>query len=699
MSYFWRQFILILVFSLAGAGGLAWFFQALLQVTPPAMAPLAALFGVFALGSLLVDFYVLKKIFSPVQTWLNSEAQPGSPAVVEQGLDALLLFPYRAALCFLLVWFAGCELAFLSAAITRNLLSWNDFIFLNLAAVMIASLLIPSFFYFSKLVLGPLRQRLQNQATNVSFEKTAAIFGIRAKMIAATLAIAVFGVMLGGLGSFLIGRKILTAATSAQVSDTLAAVGRFLPAGSDVQGADRLEPKLTGLRIGQGGAVYLIDKQTAQIIHNPGNFSREVLRGRKPPGRDHLLLVSEHLHPRYSIGAVYPVAGLKDFAREYLHVLALTVAITLVLAALLAFLFSAEIMRSLRSIIPPVKEIAAGDLTARVQLLSEDEIGAIANLMNLMKKALHTLMVKINATAQTVLGLAKDLSQKTGQISASSQQISATSNEVAQAVGQQFTQVEHISDISNKLRVAYSQVAEQSGTAAKASLYAVQTAEAGGQAVQAILEQMRQINRVVQESRQTLQLLHAKSEEIGQVVLLIGKMARNTNTLALNASIEAARAGEGGRGFAVVADEVRKLAEASTTAAQKIEAIVSEIQGETNKAVASITDETREVERGQELANETHEAFDNIIRSVREATSLATAIVASAEEQVNHTEDLSQTLEEVAVLSKESAFSTKEVAALTEQQKTTLSDVSMVAQKMNAISLELAKLIERYKLR
>ena len=84
-------------------------------------------------------------------------------------------------------------------------------------------------------------------------------------------------------------------------------------------------------------------------------------------------------------------------------------------------------------------------------------------------------------------------------------------------------------------------------------------ADEGGKAVGQSIEAMEQIRQ--------------SSHQIGEIIQVIGEIARQTNLLALNAAIEAARAGEHGMGFAVVADEVRKLAERSNQAAREISAL------------------------------------------------------------------------------------------------------------------------------
>ena len=102
-------------------------------------------------------------------------------------------------------------------------------------------------------------------------------------------------------------------------------------------------------------------------------------------------------------------------------------------------------------------------------------------------------------------------------------------------------------------------------------------------------------------------------KEIENILEFITNIAKQTNLLALNAGIEAARAGEAGRGFSVVADEVQKLAEHSQDGVTRISLILSDIQKDTNNAIHNIQNDTKEVQHGLQMVNETSVLFENII--------------------------------------------------------------------------------------
>ena len=143
-------------------------------------------------------------------------------------------------------------------------------------------------------------------------------------------------------------------------------------------------------------------------------------------------------------------------------------------------------------------------------------------------------------------------------------------------------------------------------------------AEAGRQAVTAVMDSMEEINRSVEGATDVIHTLEQRSQDISRIISVITEIARQTNLLALNAAIEAARAGEHGKGFAVVAGEVRKLSEGTNEATQQIVSMISDIQKDTKAVVAKMLVGAQTTAHGMKTAKESGEMFqrieENIIR-------------------------------------------------------------------------------------
>jgi len=176
------------------------------------------------------------------------------------------------------------------------------------------------------------------------------------------------------------------------------------------------------------------------------------------------------------------------------------------------------------------------------------------------------------------------------------------------------------------------EVTERMGGANRLTQKAFNKAEEGGKSIYKSIESLQNIGRTTEKTMEVIQNLGTRSGEIGSIVEVIDEIADQTNLLALNAAIEAARAGDAGRGFAVVADEIRKLAERSMEATKEIASVIKQVQHETGVAIKATGDTYKEGQAGIALAEESRDAFSEIIASARESSEVMQGIAKSAGE-------------------------------------------------------------------
>lgn len=306
-----------------------------------------------------------------------------------------------------------------------------------------------------------------------------------------------------------------------------------------------------------------------------------------------------------------------------------------------------------------LSEIAEGegDLTRRLSVERNDEIGKTSTIFN-------TFMAKL----QTVV---RDVKNSAEKVMATSQQLSAAANELTISSNQQSDATSSMAASLEEVTVSIQQVADNSDRAHEMATEAGGLSGEGHRAVYEAIDEMQKISESVNSSSGAITTLEEKSKQISTVANVIKDIADQTNLLALNAAIEAARAGEQGRGFAVVADEVRKLAERTATATHEITNTIDEIRQSTQSSVSGMEFSVKQVEKGVEMAKHSGVAMENIEMSTNRVKASVDEISSALREQSTAATQLAQDVEVIAqkaerngTLASESAQSANHLADL-----------------------------------
>lgn len=315
----------------------------------------------------------------------------------------------------------------------------------------------------------------------------------------------------------------------------------------------------------------------------------------------------------------------------------------LVLAAVIAaagvailYLVAGQISGPLRMLTKKVDALASsdGDLTSRVEIDRKDEIGRLANALNLFLDKTHII---VKDTASLVSSL-RDSSEISAEIS------SRTNHEIAlqqQAIEQVVTAVTEMSATA-------SEVAGQASRTAELANDATHAVEQGDESVADTEKVVSALSKSMVEACTLMVQLEQSSQSINSIVEVIRNISEQTNLLALNAAIEAARAGEQGRGFAVVADEVRNLASRTQSSTVEIQGIISELTGSTQKAVQAMNQNQIMVENCQKSAADAKAKLDLAISAAAQISDAATQIASAAEEQSVVSEDINENVSNIS---------------------------------------------------
>ncbi len=289
------------------------------------------------------------------------------------------------------------------------------------------------------------------------------------------------------------------------------------------------------------------------------------------------------------------------------------------LAILMVILFFVS-----RSIVVPVKAADAyleelssglsrgeGDLTKRMKISTEDEIGNMAASLNTFVETLEKIIIEVKTGASA--------------FASASTQVASTSSSLSQGTSEQATSVEETSSSLEQMSASISQNSENSGQMEQVASKGARDAEESGRAV-----------------HETVSAMKAITDKVN----IIEEIAYQTNLLALNAAIEAARAGEHGRGFAVVAAEVRKLAERSQAAAKEISGL----------AANSVT-----------VAEHSGKMLDELVPAIKKTSELVQEVAAASSEQASGVSQINKAMGQVDQVTQRNASASEELASTAEE--------------------------------
>lgn len=304
----------------------------------------------------------------------------------------------------------------------------------------------------------------------------------------------------------------------------------------------------------------------------------------------------------------------------------------LIITSILTSIVVSKGIQPLQHVAASLKDVAAGggDLTARLKVESQDEVGEVAAAFNEFMDKLHPLMQDIHRSATTVQTVSQSLNTQTSQASGQMQDHCLETDKVVTAVTQMSMTAKEVASNTN----ATAQAIEDANSQVTAAQHEVE------QAIEGITELVTEID----STSDAISELSLQTEKITKVLDVIGEIAEQTNLLALNAAIEAARAGEQGRGFAVVADEVRSLASRTQNSTHEIGDMLKQLQNGVSRAVSTMSVSQK---RGVKTAEESaliQQSLSGVHHSIGTIRDMGIQTASAAEEQSAVAEDINQNL-------------------------------------------------------
>ena len=308
------------------------------------------------------------------------------------------------------------------------------------------------------------------------------------------------------------------------------------------------------------------------------------------------------------------------------------------------------IQNSLGNMILSLQDLAKedGDLTARINTKSKDELGDLAYWFNTFMQKLQHVVKDIVNTAIPLSALAKDLHELTEDTNKTIAQQRDAANQAKHAVDDMSASV--VAEVNSAIEAA--NAANQSSEAASQ----------GQQTVISTVQNIQQLAGNVQDASDVITQLEQDANQVGTVLSVIKGIAEQTNLLALNAAIEAARAGEQGRGFAVVADEVRTLASRTQKSTEEIQRTIEQLQSAARLAVQKMQQSTAQADSSVQSANQAGDALQLITQSITQIRRMNQQIADATDDQQKMANDIVSHVDAIFKNTEYSSESTGQIA-------------------------------------
>lgn len=292
---------------------------------------------------------------------------------------------------------------------------------------------------------------------------------------------------------------------------------------------------------------------------------------------------------------------------------------------------------------------AEKDLTDSVKIITDDELGRIAKLINITFENIRSDFINFQENAH--------------QIGEATEQAASATDQSKTNLIQLQLDISSIASATEEMSVSINSVMENMLIASDGAEAAAKETINGEEAVKTSMQGITQTAKEVARVGETITELNSRVNDILGMVDVIKAVADQTNLLALNAAIEAARAGEQGRGFAVVADEVRTLAKRTQQSTQEISNVVDVLKSSSQTAFASIESGNQQAKEAVANAQQISTVLAKIVQSIKSVDEVTGVVATSTREQSSVIQSINSNVSSIDTQARENVVGAEQLSA------------------------------------
>ncbi|AYV70536.1 chemotaxis protein [Niallia circulans] len=464
------------------------------------------------------------------------------------------------------------------------------------------------------------------------------------------------------------------------------------------------------ITFGKEGYVILLDQKKRFIVHpdeKQGGVVKasyyETLYNRQAGTLDYSadkisrkMVFQTNKLTGWKLAGTMEKSEIVNHSKDLLYAVTGILAVSIIIGGIMMMVIVSSIIKPIKKLKEQAITVSKGNLTTDINITAKDEIGDVAAAFHTMQNNLRQLISNIEQSSENVAASAGQLTASANEVTIASEHVTNTIQQVASGAEIQTKGLDNNVDSLKSVLNGTNQIVIFSKEVSDLSTGTIEKAYAGGNSIQATLEQMHVINGTVAESNKMIKELVEQSKHIEKITESITTISEQTNLLALNAAIEAARAGETGKGFAVVANEVRKLAEQSGQFASNISQLITDVQKTTENTVQRMAEVSRAVQTGLEVTDESHIRFQEIVHSMKEMTPHIQKVTDTSNEMATTLKEVSITAGELAQIASDNSASSEEVVSLTEEQLAAIEEISGSAKNLLNMAEQLKRNLHQF---